>query len=45
MLLNSGVKQLARFMKENFFVKNQACFKCPVACLKVCRVKTGRFEG
>jgi aldehyde:ferredoxin oxidoreductase len=35
----------ARFMKENFFVKNQACFKCPVACLKVCRVKTGRFEG
>jgi len=35
----------AQFMKENFFVKNQACFKCPVACLKVCRVKTGRFEG
>jgi aldehyde:ferredoxin oxidoreductase len=41
-----GVDKIdARFMKENFFVKNQACFKCPVACLKVCRVKTGRFEG
>ncbi len=35
----------ARFMKENFFVKNRTCFKCPVACLKVCRVKTGRFKG
>lgn len=35
----------ARFMKENFFVKNRACFKCPVACLKVCEVKTGRFQG
>ena len=35
----------ARFMKENFFVKSRACFKCPVACLKVCRVKTGRFKG
>jgi aldehyde:ferredoxin oxidoreductase len=35
----------ARLMKENFFVKNRACFKCPVACLKVCRVKTGRFKG
>ncbi|TKJ45786.1 aldehyde ferredoxin oxidoreductase [Candidatus Aerophobetes bacterium Ae_b3b] len=42
----SGVDKIdARSMKENFFVKNQACFKCPVACLKVCRLKTGRFEG
>ncbi|TET15036.1 MAG: aldehyde ferredoxin oxidoreductase [Actinobacteria bacterium] len=35
----------ARFMKENFFVKNRACFKCPVACLQVCQVKSGKFEG
>ncbi|MFQ5722193.1 MAG: aldehyde ferredoxin oxidoreductase family protein, partial [Candidatus Aminicenantales bacterium] len=35
----------ARFMKENFFVKNRACFKCPVACLKACQVKMGRFKG
>jgi len=28
-------KVSARFMKENFFIKNRACYRCPVACLKV----------
>jgi len=35
----------AEYMKENFFVKNQACFRCPVACSQLCKVKEGNFKG
>ncbi|GAG86415.1 unnamed protein product, partial [marine sediment metagenome] len=35
----------AEYMKENFFVKNQACFRCPVACSQLCEVKEGNFKG
>jgi aldehyde:ferredoxin oxidoreductase len=38
-------KVSARFMKENFFIKNRACYRCPVACLKVCQVKSGDLAG
>ena len=38
-------KVTARFMKEHFFIKNQACYRCPVACLKVCEVKEGDLAG
>jgi len=38
-------KVSAQFIKENFFIKNRACFRCPVACLKVCRVKSGNLAG
>jgi len=38
-------KVSAQFMKENFFIKNRACFRCPVACLKVCKVKGGDLAG
>ncbi len=35
----------AEFMKKNFFIKNQACYRCPVACLQLCKVKNGRLAG
>lgn len=35
----------AEYMKENFFIKNQACFRCPVACSQLCEVKEGNFKG
>jgi len=35
----------AEFMKRGFFIKNQACYRCPVACLQLCEVKNGRLAG
>lgn len=35
----------AEYMKEHYFVKNQACFRCPVACSQLCEVKEGIFKG
>jgi aldehyde:ferredoxin oxidoreductase len=35
----------AEYMKKNFFIKNQACFHCPVACSQLCEVKEGPFKG
>jgi aldehyde:ferredoxin oxidoreductase len=35
----------AEYMKEHYFVKNQACFRCPVACSQLCEVKEGPFMG
>jgi len=35
----------AEYMKEHYFVKNQACFRCPVACSQLCEVKEGPFKG
>lgn len=32
-------------MKENYFVRNKACFRCPVACAQICAVKEGPFKG
>jgi aldehyde:ferredoxin oxidoreductase len=33
------------YMKEHYFVSNQACFRCPVGCAQVCAVKEGPFKG
>ncbi len=33
------------YMKENYFVRNKACFRCPVACAQICAVKEGPFKG
>ena len=33
------------YMKEHYFVHNQACFRCPVGCAQVCAVKEGPFKG
>lgn len=33
------------YMKENYFVRNIACYRCPVGCGKVCEVKEGPFKG
>jgi len=42
----SGIDKVdAEFMKENFFIKNQACYRCPVACLQLCEVKDGKLAG
>ena len=33
------------YMKEHYFIRNQACFRCPVGCAQVCAVKEGPFKG
>ncbi len=33
------------YMKEHYFVRNRACYRCPVGCAQVCRVKEGPFQG
>jgi len=35
----------AETMKQEYFVRNYACYHCPVACGKICEVKEGPFEG
>ena len=35
----------AEAMKEKYFVKNYACYRCPVACGKLCEVKEGKYAG
>lgn len=35
----------AEALREKFFVKNLACFGCPVACDKIYRVNEGEFAG
>jgi aldehyde:ferredoxin oxidoreductase len=33
------------YMKENFFIRNKACYRCPVGCAQICAVKEGPFKG
>ena len=33
------------YMKENYFVRNKACFRCPIGCAQICEVKEGLFKG
>ncbi len=41
-----GVKTIkAEYMKENYYLKNQACYHCPVACSQLCEVNEGPFKG
>ncbi|MCP4374896.1 MAG: aldehyde ferredoxin oxidoreductase family protein, partial [bacterium] len=35
----------AEAMKADYYVKNYACYRCPVACGKVCEVKDGPYAG
>ena len=35
----------AQVMREQYWVKNYACYRCPVACGKVCEVKEGPLAG
>jgi len=35
----------AHQMRDRYFVKNYACYRCTVACGKVCEVKEGPFKG
>lgn len=32
-------------MKIDYWVRDAACFRCPVACAKVCKVKEGPYKG
>ncbi len=32
-------------MKERIWVKNKACFRCPIACGKLTEVKQGNYKG
>lgn len=41
-----GVDKIdAHVMREMYWVRNSACYQCPVACGKVCEVKDGPFAG
>jgi aldehyde:ferredoxin oxidoreductase len=40
-----GEKVGAHTMREQYFVKNYACYRCPVACGKINEVKEGPFAG
>ncbi len=40
-----GSRMDARTMREKYYVKNYACYHCPVACGKVLEVKEGPFKG
>jgi aldehyde:ferredoxin oxidoreductase len=35
----------AQTMRQQYYVKNYACFRCPVACGKMLEVKDGPFAG
>ncbi|MDP6636882.1 MAG: aldehyde ferredoxin oxidoreductase family protein [Phycisphaerae bacterium] len=35
----------AEAMKADYYVRNYACYRCPVACGKVCEVKDGPHAG
>lgn len=35
----------AQMMRQKYFVKNYACYKCPVACGKVLEVREGPYAG
>jgi len=35
----------AEAMKDEYFVRNYACYRCPVACGKMCEVKEGPHAG
>jgi aldehyde:ferredoxin oxidoreductase len=32
-------------MKDEYWVKNTSCYRCPVSCAKVCTVKEGPYAG
>lgn len=40
-----GEKVGAHMMREKYYVKNYACYRCTVACGKMCEVKEGPFAG
>lgn len=40
-----GEKVGAHMMREKYYVKNYACYRCPVACGKINEVKEGPFAG
>jgi len=35
----------AETMKKNYFIKNGACYNCPIACEQNCEVKEGKYKG
>ncbi len=35
----------AQTMRERYWVQNSACYRCPVACGKLCEVRDGEFAG
>jgi len=35
----------AQVMRQHYYVKNYACYRCPVACGKMLKVKDGPFAG
>ena len=35
----------AEYMREHYWVRDYACYRCPVACGKICEVKEGPFAG
>lgn len=35
----------AHIMRDQYWVRNYACYQCPVACGKICEAKEGPFAG
>ncbi|MGD2143360.1 MAG: aldehyde ferredoxin oxidoreductase C-terminal domain-containing protein, partial [Anaerolineae bacterium] len=35
----------AQVMRDEYWMRNSACYQCPVACGKVCEVEEGSFSG
>lgn len=35
----------AHKMKKDFFLKNKACYNCPIACQQDCQVDEGKYKG
>ena len=35
----------AHAMRDRYWTKNYACYRCPVACGKICEVREGPFAG
>jgi aldehyde:ferredoxin oxidoreductase len=33
------------YMKEHYFIRNKACYRCPVGCAQICAVSEGPFTG
>jgi aldehyde:ferredoxin oxidoreductase len=36
---------IGEVLREKFIVKVTACYRCPVACEKICEVKQGKYAG
>jgi len=42
----NGIEMISSvYMKEHYFIRNKACYRCPVGCAQICAVSEGPFAG